>query len=375
MITVNGPGELYYWAMTLLNSIIANEIPIQIWIFLTPCQFSTGCEQKVLQENKYITKVFLPAETKQICWGKKPLSFPRQGLILFLGGDIYNAVLLKKRSGYPLWVYGSHLRWSKHVDLYLARFLRDHDRHQFPQKKFIGDLLYSYVVQEKYLAEEENRFFCQGEPRILFLPGSRSFAYDYLIPFYKKIADLLLPIFPKTSFALSFPAHYSEKDIPIDNWGEGKIPFYFGKASHLMNQADVAIAIPGSSNLELFYRKKKTLIILPLEANSKNIPLTGIPEFIGKIPGIGPIIKKKIIYAVNHKKKWVSLPNIIMNREIFPELRGKVCPEDVVSKVENMIYKTDFDYEISEDEFPTTADSVLTQLIQENFYGKREKSL
>jgi hypothetical protein len=291
MITVNGPGELYYWAMTLLNSIIANEIPIQIWIFLTPCQFSTGCEQKVLQENKYITKVFLPAETKQICWGKKPLSFPRQGLILFLGGDIYNAVLLKKRSGYPLWVYGSHLRWSKHVDLYLARFLRDHDRHQFPQKKFIGDLLYSFVVQEKYLAEEENRFFCQGEPRILFLPGSRSFAYDYLIPFYNKIADLLLPIFPKTSFALSFPAHYSEKDIPIDNWGEGKIPFYFGKASHLMNQADVAIAIPGSSNLELFYRKKKTLIILPLEANSKNIPLTGIPEFIGKIPGIGPIIK------------------------------------------------------------------------------------
>ena len=375
MITVNGPGELYYWAMILLNSIIANEIPIQIWIFLTPCQFSTGCEQKVLQENKYITKVFLPAETKQICWGKKPLSFPRQGLILFLGGDIYNAVLLKKRSGYPLWVYGSHLRWSKHVDLYLARFLRDHDRHQFPQKKFIGDLLYSFVVQEKYLAEEENRFFCQGEPRILFLPGSRSFAYDYLIPFYNKIADLLLPIFPKTSFALSFPAHYSEKDIPIDNWGEGKIPFYFGKASHLMNQADVAIAIPGSSNLELFYRKKKTLIILPLEANSKNIPLTGIPEFIGKIPGIGPIIKKKIIYAVNHKKKWVSLPNIIMNREIFPELRGKVCPEDVVSKVENMIYKTDFDYEISEDEFPTTADSVLTQLIQENFYGKREKSL
>jgi lipid A disaccharide synthetase len=231
------------------------------------------------------------------------------------------------------------------------------------------------VVQEKYLAEEENRFFCQGEPRILFLPGSRSFAYDYLIPFYKKIADLLLPIFPKTSFALSFPAHYSEKDIPVDNWGEGKIPFYFGKASHLMNQADVAIAIPGSSNLELFYRKKKTLIILPLEANSKNIPLTGIPEFIGKIPGIGPIIKKKILYAVNHKKKWVSLPNIIMNREIFPELRGKVCPEDVVSKVENMIYKTDFDYEISEDEFPTTADSVLTQLIQENFYGKREKSL
>ena len=44
----------------------------------------------------------------------------------------------------------------------------------------------------------------------------------------------------------------------------------------------------------------------------------------------------------------------------------------MVSKVENMIYKTDFDYEISEDEFPTTADSVLTQLIQENFYGKRK---
>ncbi|NLJ49378.1 MAG: hypothetical protein GX428_07320 [Candidatus Atribacteria bacterium] len=365
MITVNGPGELYYWVRTLLNSIIANRVPIQIWIFLTPCQFSTGYEQKVLQEDHIVTKVFLPNETKQICWGKKTLSFPQRGLILFLGGDIFNAVLLKKKSGYPLWVYGSHLRWSKHVDLYLARFLRDYDRYQFPQKKFIGDLLYSYVIQEKSTVEKGEQCFYQGEPRILFLPGSRSFAYEHLIPFYRKIADLLLPIFPKSSFALGFPSYYSEKDVPNDDVNSMRIPFYFGVTSQLMFQSDVAVAVPGSSNLELFYRKKKTLILLPLDFNTKNIPLTGIPEFIGKLPGMGPIMKKKIINSLNKRKKWISLPNILMEREVFPELLGKVMPEEAVHKIVDMIQSPHFNYEIPEKDFPTTAVSVLTHLIQE----------
>ena len=365
MITVNGPGELYYWAMTLLESIVANKVPIQVWIFLTPCQFSSGYEQKVLQENQIVTKVFSPNETKQICWGKKSLSFPQRGLILFLGGDIFNAVLLKKKSGYPLWVYGSHLRWPKHVDLYLARFLCDYNRHQFPQKEFIGDLLYSYVIQKKSMVEKGEQCFYQGEPRILFLPGSRLFAYEYLIPFYRKIADLLLPIFPKSSFALGFPSYYSKKDVPNDYVKSMKIPYYFGVTSQLMFQSDIAIAVPGSSNLELFYRKKKTLIILPLDSNSQNIPLTGIPEFIGKIPRMGPMIKKMIINTMNKRKKWVSLPNIIMDREIFPELRGKIMPEQTAHKIVDMIQGPHFNYEIPEKDFPTTAVSALTQFIQE----------
>jgi len=133
-----------------------------------------------------------------------------------------------------------------------------------------------------------------------------------------------------------------------------------------MNQADLAVAIPGSSNLELFYRKKKTLILLPLNANSQDIPLTGIPEFIGKIPGVGPLIKKKIIQSINNRKKWVSLPNILMNREVFPELRGKVNPEDALDAIKNLIKSPTFDFEIPENEFPATAAATLSQLIQEN---------
>jgi len=366
IITVNGPGELYYWVMTLINSLVSNRVPVQIWIFLTPCQFSSGCEQKVLQENQFITKIFLPSETRQVCWGKKSLSFPRRGLILFLGGDIFNAVLLKKRSGYPLWVYGSHLRWSKFVDLYLARFLGDYNRYQFTPKKFVGDLLYSYVKQEALASENENQLFSQGSPRVLFLPGSRSYTYKYILNFYRQLAELLLPVFPKSSFAIGFPQHYSMNDIPAVNWNKLKIPFYFGVTSHLMNQADLAVAIPGSSNLELFYRKKKTLILLPLNANSQDIPLTGIPEFIGKIPGVGPLIKKKIIQSINNRKKWVSLPNILMNREVFPELRGKVNPEDALDAIKNLIKSPTFDFEIPENEFPATAAATLSQLIQEN---------
>ena len=80
---------------------------------------------------------------------------------------------------------------------------------------------------------------------------------------------------------------------------------------------------------------------------------------------MGPMIKKMIINTMNKRKKWVSLPNIIMDREIFPELRGKIMPEQTAHKIVDMIQGPHFNYEIPEKDFPTTAVSALTQFIQE----------
>ena len=367
IITVNGPGELFYWVRPLLNTLFTNKVPIQVWVFLTPCQFSTGREQEALQKNQLVTRIFSPPETKLICWGRSSLVFPQKGLVLFLGGDILNAVLLKKRSGYPLWVYGSYLRWLKHVDLYLARYRCDYERYQFTHKKFIGDLLYSYVKQWNSLLNKNNsNHFFSGSPRILFLPGSRSLAYQFVLNFYQQIAALIQELYSNASFAIGFPGYYSEGDIPSLGEPPLSIPLYFGVTSHLISHADITLTIPGSNNMELFYRKRKALILLPLESTYQDIPLTGIPELIGKIPGIGPIIKRKIIQSLNHREKWVSLPNILMNREIYPELRGKVHCNDVVLKVNELIHGSPWDIEVPENDFPSSADLVLSQMIEES---------
>jgi len=365
MITVNGPGELYYWVMPLLNALSAEKVPVQIWIFLTPCQFSSGSEQKALQKNQLVTKIFSPQETMRICWGWSGLIFPFRGLVLFLGGDIFNAVLLKKRSGYPLWIYGSHLRWPRRVDLFLARYRRDYDRYQFSPKVFVGDLLHSYVQEGKVSSTNERISFCSGSPRILFLPGSRSVAYGYILDYYRRVAGLLRHPFPDSTFAFGFPGYYSTEDIPLPDLDHLGIPYFFGETSDLMSQADITVTIPGSNNMELFYRKKQALILLPLESTDQFIPLTGISGLIEKIPGIGPMIKRKVIQSLNRKKKWVSLPNILMNREIYPELRGKIPPENVVSKVKELFHGPPFGIEASEKEFPSSTAAVMTRLVQE----------
>ena len=368
MITVNGPGELYYWVLPLLNTLAVEKVPIKIWIFLTPCQFSSGKEQKAIEENDLVRKVFSPGETLRICWGWSRIPLPPRGLILFLGGDIFYAVLLKKRTGFPLWVYGSHLRWSHWVDLYLARYRKDFKKYTFSRKIFVGDLLRSYVQQWETAPRRSLSCFQCGNPRILFLPGSRGVVYEYTMSFYKQVAHKIQEFYPDSSFAVSFPGNYSVEDLSYLGLDSLGIPFYFGETSPLMSQADITVTVPGSNNLELFYRERRALIVLPLESSTETfIPLTGIPGIIEKIPGLGPMIKRRIIRSLNRKRKWISLPNILMDREIYPELRGKVQPEQVASMVKMLLEQKTVDIVIPEDDFPSSASRTISRLIQERW--------
>jgi len=185
--------------------------------------------------------------------------------------------------------------------------------------------------------------------------------------FYKQVAHKIQEFYPDSSFVVSFPGNYSVEDLShlgLDSLG---IPFYFGETSPLMSQADITVTIPGSNNLELFYRKRRALIVLPLESTETFIPLTGIPGIIEKIPGLGPMIKRRIIRSLNRKKKWISLPNILMDREIYPELRGKVQPEQVASMVKMLLEQKTVDIVIPEDDFPSSASRTISRLIQERW--------
>jgi hypothetical protein len=363
LVTVNSPGEVAFWLSPFLEGLEKIVVPPRVWVFTPPCQFRSGKEEVVIQDLPLVERVFNPQETVWFCFGGDRVAFPPRGLVLFLGGDLFYARLLKFRSRYPLWVYDGYPRRSPGVDVYLARFQEDFHRASFVKKFFVGDLLRSFVERSVGTLT-----LPPGFPRFLFLPGSRSFAYQYLVPFFLRCAEALSLFFPQGLFLVAFPSYYTPGDVPFfQELSERFLPF-FGETSSLIAASDLVFMVPGSSNLEVLYRKRRGLVLVPFfqEAASR-VPVMGAGEFLGRMPLWGKIVKRWILRRMIRSSRFLSLPNQILRKAVFPELRGEITIERVLQETLRLLGQEAPDF--PEELFPSQAVEKLVGLVVEELYG------
>jgi len=69
--------------------------------------------------------------------------------------------------------------------------------------------------------------------------------------------------------------------------------------------------------------------------------MTGLAEFIGKIPGLGVKIKGALLDIAANRKTLLALPNMIARAIIVPELFGKLTPETVADSAEKLLLDKD----------------------------------
>lgn len=361
LITVNSPGEVYYWLWPLLEELKSFSCPPRIWVFVPPCQFATGREVEVIRGFPLVERVFPPRETLFFVLGLSRFTPSPRGLTLFLGGDLLYAVLLKRRTGYPLWAYGVSPRWISQVDRYLVRFQKDIVR--FPPGRciYVGDLLASAVAKWK-----TEPLFPPGSPRFLFLPGSRKFAYPVLFPLFQTWAEALKERYPQASFALGLPWHYQHEAIP----GISGMTIFFGKTSSLIQDADLVITVPGSNNLEIVYRERKGIVIFPTSRAIEMLPVMGPLAILEKIPYWGKILKRKILDRKLEEARWISLPNLLWGKEVLPELKGNITVEQFLEVVEETLQ--DQAKQPLQEELPSPDASLcLANLIMEAWHGEK----
>lgn len=363
LVTVNSPGEVAFWLSPLLRELEKITVPPRVWVFTPPCQFRSGKEEVVIQSLPLVERVFNPPKTVRFCFGGGGVTFPPRGLVLFLGGDLFYARLLKFRSRYPLWVYDGYPRRSFGVDVYLARFQKDFHQVSFTKKVFVGDLLRSFVERSV-----ETLTLPPGSPRFLFLPGSRSFAYQYLVPFFLRCAEALSSFFPKSLFLMAFPPYYSPRDVPFFQELLKRFLPFFGKTSGLIAASDLVFMVPGSSNLEVLYRRKRGLVLVPFfQEAATRVPVMGAGEFLGRMPLWGKIVKRWILKRMIHSSGFLSLPNQILGKAVFPELRGEITVEGVVQEALRLLRQEVPDF--PEEVFPAKAVEKLVGLVVEELYG------
>ncbi|MEN3185162.1 MAG: hypothetical protein ABDK94_03175 [Atribacterota bacterium] len=361
LITVNSPGEVYYWLWPLLEELKCCSCVPRIWVFVSPCQFATGREVEIVRSFPLVERVFSPRETIWFTLGLSRFTPASWGLTLFLGGDLLYAVLLKRRTGYPLWAYGVSPRWVSQVDRYLVRFPNDMVR--FPQKQrvYVGDLLASAVAKLK-----TEPLFPSGTPRFLFLPGSRRFAYPALFPLFQTWVKALRGRYPEASFVMGLPFHYQRAVVPEIS----EMVVFFGKTSSLIQEADLVITVPGSNNLEIVYREKRGIVVFPASRKIEMLPVMGPLAILEKIPYWGKILKRRILYRRLEEAGWISLPNLLWQKEILPELKGNIPVEQFLEVVEKTL--RDQTKKLLPEELPSPDASLrLVNLIMEAWHGEK----
>jgi len=324
VLIANSPGELSALVKPIAKAFKEKSKDSRIILFLTPCQYASGKELEFAKKNLTVDEVVTAKDYKKWMFGKAlPFSFNSKGVCLFLGGDLTHTALIAKKLKYKAYAYlsGNLIGWTKFYEKF---FIPDNKTFEYfihkgipaEKLKVTGDLMVDGTTS---LPREEARALWQLDLKstvVAFMPGSRKWEIDFMLPFYEKVGKILKKTNPELKLMLIL-----SQFVSVENFSECDVFANFES----LNAADLVVTIPGTNTAQIAALGRPMLVVFPLD-RPEVIPLEGAMHYVTNIPGIRYPLKKFIAWLVNKKTKFFALPNIKANREIVHELRGKVDP-------------------------------------------------
>ena len=342
-ILVNSPGEVCGWAAPVVQRLHQMVPDLAIIAVTLPCPYASGGEKQAALALGVQDVVTLGQLLKRkLPRVKKGQSDFAQ--ILQLGGDAMWGLLLHIKTGYDWLIYTKRPKFRHFVHHYFVpnRETAEKFAHVVSPDKFslAGNLILDSV---KLGYGSEGR---EGELRLVILPGSRPFEYTRSIPFYLEVSRLLHEKFPALS--ITFPlaptvkeeactraieesgCHYAKDeatgDLAVQISQVFKVRFTTQNTFNEIKHATLAVAFPGTNNLQIAYLGTPLLCLAPTNF-AEEIPLDGL---LGLIPNcaITRKLKRLIIDRLNRRIDFTSLPNILAKRQVVPEVRRFFSVED-----------------------------------------------
>ena len=368
VIVSNGPGELATWVKPVLDYLIKQKsksinlnIPnYKLVLSLVPCPNATGKEFTVANDWQILdliipAKNFLKLLLKPSLFG----SWPRNGVVVFLGGDQFWNVLLAKRLGYKSITYAEWIarwpRWNLHIAA-----MNEEVRNKLPKKfkkkcQVIGDLMADVKNNVSPVNEINNKNW------IAILPGSKKAKLSIGVPFFLAVADhikeskedinLMIPIAPTTELKdfIFFQSdknpitkYYSSKirsikkidnsifDYVLETYKNTKIFILNQTPNHnILSQCRLALTTIGANTAELAAINLPMIVVLPTQHLNTMNAWDGIFGIIGKITFFNRIQTLIIKRWYLQNNKFFAWPNIKAKKQIVPERVGLISPKDI----------------------------------------------
>lgn len=356
-ITVNGPGETAGWLRPLLHELYRMAPRIDVHVFYVPDDYATGREADVVRELFPNAHVYDPKTYLKVALGARVDGLP-EGVdaVLYLGGDLMHAARLHKRFGGALVTYKfSRERYARQTHRafavdegnaeQLARWGMPHDRIER-----VGNLAIDGALLESQ-SPPEPQAPAHG---VLFMPGSRRFEVEQMIPFFFTCAlwmhrerpslPIAFGISPFTQLAAvraaveagGDPMVFAQRGTLVEEDGaaylisrDGRARFpIVRRALAAARLAALAVTIPGTKAIELAALGKPTISCSPAN-KPEGVTINGPLTYLDRIPLIGVPAKRAIVVAYSRRFKYHTQPNMDAGAMLIEELHGTLTPARV----------------------------------------------
>jgi len=354
VILTNSPGEVSGWVKPVLEALSQRQLRLEIMLAVLPCPYASGGEAAY--------GATLPGVSCALKYKELKRNPPADGknLILQLGGDPMFGYMLSRKMKCEWMIYTSRPKFKRYVRKYflpdekaVERFRKAKVRRLACQ--YVGNLILDSIpcIKDKQQAREIMKLN-DYEHTVAFLPGSRPFEYRIGVAYFTRAAQELMNRYQNiNSYLVVAPTvdeqllklgldeagiPYTGEDrvetIPCNNGH--KITVVREKGFAAIKASDLAVALPGTNNLQIAALGTPLLMVAPTNY-AEEIPLDGIAGLIPfKLPGFRTL-KKKLVYWANSRTKYVSLPNRIADEEIVPEHRRIMTPLTVAHLADEIL--------------------------------------
>ncbi|MEQ8188786.1 MAG: hypothetical protein ABRQ39_12510 [Candidatus Eremiobacterota bacterium] len=380
IIITNGPGELASWVKPVVNIIKDSRKPPRISIFLPPCPFSSGQEERIARNILGVDIVLNPLEFITFLISGKTVDFKslKKGIVLFLGGEPLHAFLAGKRLGFPVMAYSASPSFLNRY--FICSFVPDeHVRKKLVKSgtkpeyiKVTGNLTLG-SINVTLTKDEALKLWglSKGIYTVGLLPGSRPVLLRHALAYMMKVAEevcketetqFLLPLSPYITMDMlrrglsdksvlmaessSGELQHDEYGFFIKTAGTVKIRVVENNQYNVINCCDLILSIPGTVTAEAA-SLGIPMVVCYTYNKIEIIPAGGLPALLGKIPFTGPFLKF-IVWKISQRLNFFALPNIVAGEAIVPEIRVNYKAQEISPVIVELLLNSEKRKEMSE---------------------------
>ena len=368
VLVCNGPGELSTWVRPLAQR-LHRELPLRpltpgaalgLQLVLVPCPNATGSEHRVAAAMELFERI-LPA--RQFWWlllrPRRHGTWPRRGVVVFLGGDQFWTVLLSARLGYRHITYAEWVaRWPRWNDRIAAMGPAAAER--LPARwrgrcRVVGDLMAD--LSESSGAERQ---LPSGE-WLALLPGSKRAKLQVGVPFLLETADrladlrpgcrFLLPVAPTTNAtellayggpANPIAAHYSAGVPRLEQGPDGpelctaagtRVLLIEQQPAHgVLSQCRLALTTVGANTAELGALGLPMIVLVPTQHLHVMQAWDGGLGLLARLPVLRWLLGVAMTAWRMRNHGFLAWPNIAAGRAVVPERVGVITPAGIAEE-------------------------------------------
>ncbi len=357
ILTGNGPGELSGWVLPVARSARTlatwTGTDLRLTLALSPSQFAGGREPEVVQRWGLFDRIMDPKHCTRLALGLEHFPVAPRTAIVHLGGDLWFSARLARRLGVPVGALAETVLIARRhrpfalvfaVSEALAKRLVVQG---VPREKIVvtGDPRVDAVTEaHDQMADTPHSppSSFDGHSLVSFLPGSRDDFFRFLIPYFLSAADVLVSTHPETTFQIIVSPFLSPHLVAQTHeevarrWPHLRVGWVTDQMWAALGKSALVLTIPGTNTLELAMAGIPFAVVMPTD-RIERIPAEGALEWVGRIPGVGRLLKRAALSRYLSRHRFVALPNLKAGRPLVPEWIGRWTPQDLAKRLSDLL--------------------------------------